>query len=175
MALNFKGVEYKTEWIEYPDLEPTLKSFGVPANDLSDPAFNASYTSPAVRLEDGTVHMDSWKIAHELEKLYPSPSLRLDEPVVELIRQHVGKLAKPLTANVIPKVPRNLLTEYSRGYYERTRLQRFGMPLSELEKEKGGERGWEEVRGPAEEAAELLRKNGGPFFLGHEGRISLRL
>lgn len=26
MVLNLKGVDYKTQWVEYPDLVPTLKS-----------------------------------------------------------------------------------------------------------------------------------------------------
>ena len=25
-GLNLKGIDYKTEWVEYPDLVPTLKS-----------------------------------------------------------------------------------------------------------------------------------------------------
>lgn len=26
MVLNLKGVDYKTQWVEYPDLVPTLKA-----------------------------------------------------------------------------------------------------------------------------------------------------
>jgi hypothetical protein len=43
------------------------------------------------------------------------------------------------------------------------------MPLSQLEAEKGGEQCWEEVKGPVKEAGDLLRKHGGPFFLGERG------
>ena len=43
------------------------------------------------------------------------------------------------------------------------------MPLEQLEKEKGSEQNWVDVKGPAGEMAELLKKNGGPFFLGNTG------
>jgi hypothetical protein len=33
MVLNFKGIDYKTEWVEYPDLMPTLKGIGLDPND----------------------------------------------------------------------------------------------------------------------------------------------
>lgn len=168
LALNYKGVEYQTDWIEYPDLEPTFKSFSLPPNGPADTGYSVDYTSPALRFDDGTVVMDSWKIIHEIEKRYPAPSLHLDEPIVEWIRLHISKLQKPLSPNVIPKVSRNLLNEPSRVFFERTRHVRFGMPLADYEKERGGEKPWEEVKEPAEEVAERLRKNGGPFFLGEQ-------
>lgn len=166
LALNYKGIEYKTDWVEYPDLVTTFKALGLPPNDPNDPGYFVDYTSPALRFDDGKVYMDSWTIIHEIEKRYPTPSLHLHEPIVEQIRLHIVKLAKPLSPNVIPKVSRNLLAEPSKEYFERTRHQRFGMSLSNYEKEKGGDGPWEEVKEPAEQVADLLRKNGGPFFLG---------
>jgi len=26
ISLNFKGIDYETQWLEYPDVAPTLKS-----------------------------------------------------------------------------------------------------------------------------------------------------
>lgn len=26
LILNFKGIDYKTEWVEFPDVEPKMKS-----------------------------------------------------------------------------------------------------------------------------------------------------
>jgi hypothetical protein len=26
LILNFKGIDYKTEWVEFPDIEPKMKS-----------------------------------------------------------------------------------------------------------------------------------------------------
>jgi len=73
LALNFKGIDYKTEWLEYPDIAAKFKSFGIPPNKKG-----AEYTIPAVRLADGTYLMDSLQIAGALEMVYPTPSLHLD-------------------------------------------------------------------------------------------------
>jgi glutathione S-transferase len=41
------------------------------------------------------------------------------------------------------------------------------MPLDDFEKShQGGEKAWANLREPIEEVAQLLRKEGGPFFLG---------
>lgn len=187
MVLNYKGIDYKTEWIEYPDLASTFKSFGLPPNDPSGPGFFMPYTAPAIRFEDGKVMMDSWQQAHgnwmildllsndpnatiEIERRYPSPSLHLDDPIVVKVRDELPSITGPLTPEIIPKVSRNLLNKPSYDYYERTRNVRFGMPLRQFEQEKGGEQVWEAVKQPAKEFADLLNKNGGPFFKGETGK-----
>jgi len=75
----------------------------------------------------------------------------------------------PIAPNLLPKVPRNILSEVSAEYYYRTREQRFGMPLDQFEKEKGREENWELAKAGAKETGDLLRKHGGPFFLGERG------
>lgn len=169
MVLNFKGIDYETEWLEYPHIAPTLKSYGVPPNDRNAPGITADYSCPAIRYEDGTYSMDSWKIVHELEKQYPLPSLHLDDPMVLKIRDHIALMRAPLDAHLMSKIPRNLLGEDSIDYFETTREKRFGMPLSQLEKEKANEEAWKNAKKPATEAADLLKKHGGPYFLGKTG------
>jgi hypothetical protein len=115
--------------------------------------------------------MDSWKIAHELEKRYPTPSLHLDEPIVVKIRDLIDVLRQPLTAHIMPKVPRNLLNKESAEYFELTRAERFHMTLSQMEAEQANEECWEKAKKPAMEVAELLKKNGGPYFLGETGQF----
>lgn len=105
----------------------------------------------------------------EIEELYPTPSLGLDEPIVVQIKDHLSKLFKPLAAVILPKVPRNVLSEVSAEYFQRTRKERLGKSLDEIEKEKGGEKAWKEAEGHITEVAELLKKHGGPFFLGNRG------
>ncbi|KAF2264480.1 glutathione S-transferas-like protein [Lojkania enalia] len=166
MILNYKGIPYKTEWVEYPDLNPILKSCGFQPHDSDMPGYYTDYTSPAVRFEDGECVMDSWKIAQEIERRYPSPPLHLDDPVVVSVRDHIGKLTKPLAAHFLPKVPRVLLSERSAEYFERTRKGWFNMPLSQFEKEQATEERWKEVEQPAKEIADLLKRQGGPMFLG---------
>lgn len=114
--------------------------------------------------------MDSWLIVHELEKQYPSPSLHLDDPIVVRIRDHVGSLMKPLQPHLIPKVPVVFLNKVSADYFYETRKKRFGMPLPDLEKNHATEECWELAKAPAKEAGDLLRRHGGPFFLGETGK-----
>ncbi|KAF2472248.1 uncharacterized protein BDR25DRAFT_333615 [Lindgomyces ingoldianus] len=166
MILNYKGIDYETEWVEYPDLAPTFKSFGLPPNNKDGVGYFAEYTSPSVKFGDGTYCMDSWKIAIELEKRYPSPSLHIDDPIVVQVRNLIPEIMGPLQPNIIPKVPRMLLNPPSVEYFERTRKERYGMSLSQVEEDRGGEPSWKAAEQPINEIADLLKKKGGPFFLG---------
>ena len=71
-----------------------------------------------------------------------------------------------MPAVVLPKVARNLLNPPSAEYFERTRQEKFGMPLAQLEREKGGESAFEEAEPGFKKVGEMLREKGGPFFLG---------
>ncbi|KAL5113750.1 hypothetical protein ACEQ8H_008362 [Pleosporales sp. CAS-2024a] len=168
MVLNYKSIPYTTCWIEYPDLAPILSSFSIPPNDSSNPdyKFPADYSSPAVKLPNGTYLMDSWPIAHKLEELYPTPSLHLHDPIVVTVRDQTSKIMTPLTGFTITRVPRNLLNPRSAEYFESTRKVRFGMPLSEVEEKWGTDEYWEEARGPVMQLVEWLKEGGGPYFLG---------
>lgn len=111
--------------------------------------------------------MDSWLIAHELEKRYPSPSLHLDNPVTITIRDQISKILGPIILQFLPKVP-DLLPQRSHDYFHETRTAAWGKPISEVHKEAlaNAEDGWKAVQAPLKEVAELLKKHDGPFFLG---------
>lgn len=110
--------------------------------------------------------MDSRKIATELEQRYPSPSLHLDSPVLKQVEEMIPKLMMPLVAVLMPKIPRNILNPPSAEYFERTRAERFGKTLTELEKDSGGEKAWDQVGAPLKEMGDMLKAKGGPFALG---------
>lgn len=164
LILNFKGIPYKTEWLEYPDIAPTLKSFGIPP---SEPPCTA-YTSPTIRISDKYV-MDSRKIADVLEKEYPSPSLHLDSPILKKVEELAPQCITALVPVYIPRAPRYVLNPPSAEYFDRTRAARFGMPLSQLENEKGGESAWKIAEPKWKELGTLLKAEGGPFFMGKTG------
>ncbi|KAI8936485.1 hypothetical protein NX059_006890 [Plenodomus lindquistii] len=164
MVLNYKGIAYKTEWLEYPDVASTLSSFGIPPAPKDAPGYFVDYTIPAIRYADGSFAMDSWPIAHDLEKQYPEPSLHLDNAIVTQVRDLIGDLFKPLRPHILPRVPL-LLPERSAEYFYRTRKEQFGKPLQEVGAE-AGEANWEEAKKQAKVVGDLLRKHGGPFFLG---------
>ncbi|KAL8790229.1 MAG: hypothetical protein Q9195_006452 [Heterodermia aff. obscurata] len=161
LALNYKGIDYETKWLEYPDVAPTLESFGLPPNSEGTP-----YTIPALQLPDGTHMMDSRKIATELEHRYPSPSLRLDSPVLEKVEGLIQRLTAPLVGVFMPKVPMAVLNPPSAEYFERTRAKRFGKTLSELGKDSDEETAWAQVEPALKEMGDILKAEGGPFALG---------
>ncbi|KAK7542558.1 uncharacterized protein J3D65DRAFT_220487 [Phyllosticta citribraziliensis] len=166
MALNYKNIDYKTEWLEYPDVAPTLSAAGVPPNDPSSNP--VPYSIPTVRLPDGTYIMDSQKIIVELEKLQPEPSLHIDSDVLPRVQELMPQIMGALVGVFMPRTPRVLLADVSATYFEDTRKVRFGMPLSQLEKEKGGAPAWEAAKEPLQKMAALLNQQSGPFFLGNE-------
>ena len=54
---------------------------------------------------------DSRKIADRLEELQPSPSMRLDSPVLKEIEGIMPKIMMAIAPVMMPLVPRNLLNE----------------------------------------------------------------
>jgi glutathione S-transferase len=166
-ALNFKNIPYKTSWVEYPDMASKFKAFGLAPTAEKSPS---GYSSPMVRLPDGTFVMDSRKIADALETLQPEPSLKLDSGYVERVQTAVLEIGTALTPITIPRVPEMLLTPASAEYFYRTRKERFGISLPELaQSEKAGEAAWEAAAPAIGDLVAILRENeGGPFVLGEE-------
>jgi hypothetical protein len=89
------------------------------------------------------------------------------------IRDQIAKMLDPLRVHFIPKVV-GILRQRSVDYFEETRAKRFGAPLSEVLK-NAGEDSWKKVEVPVKETGDLLRKHGGPFFLGETGKLSGRV
>jgi hypothetical protein len=113
--------------------------------------------------------MDSKKIALTFEPLHPSPSLSITDttllPRVEaLVKDAVDSLRPAWVANI----PRAVLGPGSVEYFTRTREETFGMPLPELQAQKG-EGAYEKARGSWLELAGLLKETEGPFFMGETG------
>ncbi|KAJ4987959.1 hypothetical protein SVAN01_06534 [Stagonosporopsis vannaccii] len=167
LILNYKGIDYRTEWVEFPDVEPKMKSLGLPPNPKDAPGYFTDYSIPAIKYEDGSYQMDSWPIAHELEKRYPSPALNLDDPVNVKIRDQISRILGPVFLQLLPTIP-SFLPERSQEYFHRTREAAFGKSLPEVHKEAlaSADEGWKKTEEPLKEVADLLRKHDGPFFLG---------
>lgn len=112
--------------------------------------------------------MESGDIAVELEKQFPNtPSLDLDAPILQEVQTKFANILGPLSAVLLPKVPA-ILKPRSAEYFQRTRAERFGMPLADFERsEKGGENAWKAAEPHIKDLVGLLKKNAdGPFFLG---------
>jgi len=163
LILNFKGIPYKTEWIEYPDLRPTFQKFGIPPNPTG-----FQYTSPTVRLPDGTYVMDSRKIADALEARYPNPpSLQLDSPYQARLEALWDKIVTPLRTVFVPLVPKIFLNPRSQEYFVADREKTVGMSLDKYG--EGAEEGLNNAKPAIKELGDMLRENpDGPFFQGKD-------
>lgn len=147
---------------------------GLPPNPKDAPGYFTNYSIPAIKYEDDAYDMDSWSIAQELERRYPSPSLYLDDPVTVVIRDQIDKILSPVILHILPRIP-DQLPKRSREYYNRTRNEMLGRPLAEAHKEalENAEDGWKQLHEPLKEVGDLLRKHNGPFFLGETGKESI--
>ncbi|KAF8492275.1 hypothetical protein BU17DRAFT_102988 [Hysterangium stoloniferum] len=143
-CLNFKGLSFKTVWLEYPDIESTLRSVGA-SPTMKWPDGRPCYTVPVIRddshLTDNgepTVVSDSWAIAKYLDESYPDTgSARLlpdGTMALQMLSQayihntlYLGCLARILAPH-----PMQLLSETSQKYYRETREMIFSTSLEDL-------------------------------------------
>ncbi|KAH6657020.1 putative glutathione S-transferase [Truncatella angustata] len=165
LLLNFKGLDYKTEWVEYPDIKPKFQDHIPLADDVG------IYTIPTVRTTDGTYIMDSLKIAEYIEEKYPTPSIHLDSPYVKKVVDQISasfQFGKGVRGIFFPLVPERLLNPRSAEFWYETRAKIIGKPLSEITEDERGDKAWEYATEPVKEITRLLRENSeGPFFEGN--------
>ncbi|KAI0551692.1 putative glutathione S-transferase [Xylaria curta] len=159
--LNYKGLDYETEWLEYPDIKPRLQEH-LPDKDIK------LYTIPTAIMTDGTYIMDSWNIAQAIEKENPSPCLHLDSPLREKVERHLISGRAALKPIYVPNVVRRLLKECNHAYWHETRSKLLGMPIDQFEKEHGGDGKPYKAAAPDFQAVTaILNENlEGPFFMG---------
>lgn len=113
--------------------------------------------------------MESHKIAEAIEKLHPSPSLRLDSKHVAKLLEIIPKLSPILGPVFAPIIVKDVLSPPSRPYFDETREKRFGMPLQELYQAKNTDATYAAAKPLLLEISTLLRENSsGPFFDGKE-------
>ncbi|KAF5137836.1 Glutathione S-transferase-like protein ustS [Metarhizium anisopliae] len=161
MLLNFKGLDYKTEWTEYEDIKPKVQPH-LPPNESGTP-----YTIPTVILPDNTWIMDSRKIANHMEKSHPQPSVHLDSPILPKVEQLTSDVFYHLLAVCVARIPVNLLNSHSADYWYTTRGEAVGMPVGEFKKKYGGEVAYSGAEPFLQKITALLRDNdAGPFFMG---------
>ncbi|KAE9402947.1 hypothetical protein BT96DRAFT_1083826 [Gymnopus androsaceus JB14] len=105
------GIAYKTVWLEYPDIEETMKKIGaLPTTTKKRDPSCPLYTIPAIYDDStGTAIADSVLIAEYLDKTYPS------------------------TPRLIPQGTHALQGAFRTAeYYERTRCADMGVPTLEV-------------------------------------------
>ncbi|KAJ5391821.1 hypothetical protein N7509_007311 [Penicillium cosmopolitanum] len=160
LVLNFKGIDYNTRWLEYPEITPELENH-LPPNEKFP-----RYTIPAIITPDGKYMMDSRPIAEYLESKHPSPSLHLDSSIVDQVDALWWKYMGAIMPIFLNQVPKRILNDASLEHWYRTRKAFVGMSVEELEETKGGEKAWNEAEPVLREATASLKQTEGLFFLG---------
>lgn len=172
MVLSYKNIPYTTHWLIHPEIEPTLKSLGLPPNSAPGPG--SPYTVPTLSLpagNGGTCVMDSLAIARKLEELHPEPSLRLELGLHDKAAAAVGKAAFPLFPAFLPRVSRDVLVESTVPLVNAGREKRFGMTIDQLAAMYDEEKTWKAVEPGFGEMKALLtehKRDDGPFILGSQ-------
>ncbi|KAH7152584.1 hypothetical protein EDB81DRAFT_789345 [Dactylonectria macrodidyma] len=158
--LNFKGLDYVTEWIEYPDIKPTFEKY------FPD---ETEFTCPTIRLADGETYlMESSKIAARLEADYPTPAIHLDlkSPQFDQLIHNLRAAMIPLRPVYIYLVLTRLLSDKSTPFFSTRRAEEIGMSVEQYHQECDVEAAWEEAGKGFSGLTAMLKANGGPFLTG---------
>lgn len=134
-ALNFKGLPYKTVWVEYPDIADLCKSIGAEPTDIREEDGSPYYSLPVIQDPNtATVLSESALIAEYLDSTYPDTPRLIPSGTHALqtgFRVAYRKATDASFEFVIPAMAGKLYPR-SQEYYVRTREIRFGKKLSEV-------------------------------------------
>lgn len=166
-ALNYKHLPFETVWVEYPDIEPSLKKLGIKPN--ADGVAAAPYSVPMIidstNPLDVRIIMESTNIAEYLDKTYSSrplfrgstASLAAQKKLMSLPKSNI---INPIMLIVMPSQV-GYLNPSSAEYFRRTREAKSGNKLEELVDREGGlEVQWRNVAKSLQEIAEIVNKAG---------------
>ena len=166
-----KGIPYKTEWVEFPDIEPLCKKLGIsPTSKKADGSDR--YTLPAIHDPSTGVYIaDSILIAEYLEKTYPDAPSVFPHHTLALQAAFTEAFVNNLSALWKFMVPATytILTPRSQEYFRRTREKTFGKVLEDIApKGEAAVAEWAQFRDGLGKVDAWYAKNGGqgPFLLG---------
>ncbi|OCH85523.1 hypothetical protein OBBRIDRAFT_300600 [Obba rivulosa] len=134
LTLNYKGLPYKTTWVEYPDIESTCKEIGAEPTGFGLLKEGKPYYSlPIIHDPNtGVTVSDSIRIARYLDKTYPGtpavipPSLEAFYVIFE--EAFWQTISMPLLPVMMP-ISCSQLNPRSEAYFRETREERFGPML----------------------------------------------
>ncbi|KIP06684.1 hypothetical protein PHLGIDRAFT_448049 [Phlebiopsis gigantea 11061_1 CR5-6] len=159
MTLNYKGLQYRTEWVEYPDIEGVCKKIGARPTDKKADGSDR-YTLP-VLYDPRTqrVVSDSWDIARYLDDAYPDTPRVVPAGSAALQKAwHMLVLPTVLVPLLHIQLPHvcNILPPRSAEYFRRTREDAFGKKLEEVHSESD----WEKLEQGLGKVKTCLEENG---------------
>ncbi|KAF1983031.1 hypothetical protein K402DRAFT_396963 [Aulographum hederae CBS 113979] len=174
LMLNYKQIPYMTIFLEFPDIEPTLKGLGLGPSDPAS-ATNFKYTVPAIQhVPSNTYMMDSGPIAQFLESNFPERPVPLTSELGREIEAKARGLGgKAFQLSVMPREI-GILSPRSQEYFRRTREAGLGFPLEKLLDSDKEEQAWATASDGMHAVSELMGTNKaeGPFVLGAKPSIT---
>jgi len=164
-VLNFKRLPYRTAWVEYQDVERTLRSIGAPPASIGRdgrpvyalPAIVVPQrpSEPPIVLSNPNAIVEYLETTHPARPVFPDGSRALQLAFVQYLNEVV---VKPLLAIMVPlshmRLPEHVQAHF-RGH------STSGMPgyLAPGPQREGA---WVAVKEKFDFLASLLDKNGGP-------------
>lgn len=163
-ALNYKGVPYKTVWLDYLEIEPLCKKIGAKPTETKADGVTPFYTLPVIHDQStGAVVSDSFAIAAYLDATYPDAPTLIPAGTLALqsaFCHTVPTLIRPLFLYLIPASVK-ILNPPNVEYFRRTREATFGSTLEELAP-KGGEHAvaWKQLHDGFSQIDKWIREQG---------------
>lgn len=167
LALNYKGLSYKTVWVEYPDIEPLCKEIGATPTAVRKNGTDY-YSLPVISdPSTGKVVSDSYAIAKYLDETYLAP----DYPALFPAGSHVlqfafqkgfSKVFPPDYADLTLPPTCLVLNERSAEYYRRKNEGIYGCALEEVSPLGSSKREalWAHVKEYLDQLAPAFEANG---------------
>lgn len=127
-CLNYKRLQYRTEWVEMPDLESLYAKLDLPAVPMHT---NVTYHSVPIITDPSTGRTisESLDIVRYLDETYPSTPRLIPEGNTMLIHGFAMLFAKQTFGHLVMLIMSECkLNEASLGFYEKTRPAYFGVP-----------------------------------------------
>ncbi|KAF8625609.1 hypothetical protein AX17_006795 [Amanita inopinata Kibby_2008] len=172
-TLRYKGLPFKTEWIEFSDIEPKCKELGI-APTAKKPDGSPRYTVPAIYDPSTKKYIaDSILIAEYLDEQYPNTPRLIPDGTKALQHAYNAAFATqfgPVLAIVLPAVIKVVNPPSEK--FLRAVMEADGKTVEEKEP-KGEERKaiWQTFKENMHVVDGWIQRNGGGVFLGGDKPI----
>lgn len=139
LALAYKGLPFRTEWVEYPDIKATLQKHNITPTDTSSDG-TPYYSLPAIEDVDDTTGKvkaalaDSFPIAQYLDEAYPDAPKLIPEGTLEDQKAFANGFMRSVlpVLIIIIKLTHAKLNDASKDHFARARGRDF-QPLFKVD------------------------------------------
>ena len=158
-TLNYKGLPYKTEWVEFPDIEAVCIKYGAAPTSYTETG-RPYYTLPMI-YDPSTrkVVCDSHLINEYLDQTYPYTPAVLPKSTVALQVAFMDEVwdstGGPLFNNILVPIAKGL-NYRSAEYFRSTREKKYGKRLEDVAEEAN----WKAMEAGLAKVGQWLDANG---------------